>query len=136
VSESGPAYRRAHVTELDSLPNELVEAEWKPVRGAFGIDAFGANAYVAGATGELVIQRHVERKVAHQELYIVLAGEARFTIDGDQFDAPAGTLVFCEPRADRTAHANEPGTAVLAIGAAAGKQFEVSPWEIQRTPDF
>jgi uncharacterized cupin superfamily protein len=136
VSESGPAYRRAHVTELDSLPNELVEAEWKPVRGAFGIDAFGANAYVAGATGELVIQRHVERKVAHQELYIVLAGEARFTIDGDQFDAPAGTLVFCEPRADRTAHANEPGTAVLVIGAAAGKQFEVSPWEIQRTPDF
>ena len=74
MSESGPAYRRAHVTELDSLSNELVEAEWKPVRGAFGIEAFGANAYVAGATGELVIRRHVERKVAHQELYVVLAG--------------------------------------------------------------
>ena len=38
MSEPGPAYRRAHVTELDSLPNELVEAEWKPVRGAFGIE--------------------------------------------------------------------------------------------------
>jgi mannose-6-phosphate isomerase-like protein (cupin superfamily) len=134
VNDAGPAFRRAHVTELDSLPNELVEAEWKPVRGAFGIEAFGANAYVAREAGQLVVQRHVERKVGHQELYVVLAGEARFTIDGEQFDAPVGTLVFCEPRADRTAHANEPGTAVLAIGAAAGQRFEVSPWETERTP--
>jgi hypothetical protein len=134
VTEAVRAFRRAHVSELESLPNELVQAEWKPVRGAFGIEAFGANAYVAREAGELVIQQHVERKVGHQELYAVLAGNARFTIDGEEFDAPAGTLVFCEPRADRAAHANEPGTAILAIGAAAGKQFEVSPWETQRTP--
>ena len=30
----------------------------------------------------------------HEELYLVLSGHATFMVDGDEIDAPAGTLIF------------------------------------------
>ena len=66
----------------------------------------------------------------HQELYIVITGRATFTLDGEERDAPAGTLVFIgEPDVRRGAVAAEPDTTVLAIGARPGVAFTVSPWE-------
>ena len=52
----------------------------------------------------------------HQELYVVLRGAARFVLDGESLDAPAGTLVVVEPHVRREAVATEPDTAVLALG--------------------
>ena len=100
---------------------------WHPVRHHLGIDAFGTNAYTAAEAGDLVIEAHEEDE--HQELYVVLAGAARFTVDGEDLDAPQGTLVFVTPPSHRTAVALEPRTTVLAIGAAPGVDFEVSAWE-------
>jgi len=60
----------------------------------------------------------------------VLEGRATFTIDGDQLDAPAGTLVFLpDPASKRVAYAAEPETTVLAIGGPVGRPYAVSPWE-------
>ena len=125
-------YRTAHVSEVPSLASDLVEAEWKPVRYHFGISGFGANAYVAHAEGDLVIEEHEDSD--HEELYVVVAGLARFTVDGDTFAAPAGTLVFVPLNVSRGAWAGEPGTAVLAIGAPPGA-LRVSDWETRRLPD-
>jgi hypothetical protein len=65
-----------------------------------------------------------------EELYVVLRGRARFEIDGEAVDAPAGTLVFVRPEGDRTAFAEEPGTAVLAVGSTVGQPYEAGGWEV------
>jgi hypothetical protein len=107
---------------------------WRPVRHHFGIEGFGVNAYTAEGAGERVIEEHDELAAAgqgrHQELYVVLAGRATFTLDDEEVDAPAGTFVFVgEPDVRRGAVAAEPDTSVLAIGARPGIPFEVSAWE-------
>jgi len=52
--------RIAHVDDIEGVPGQhYVEGEWKPVRAELGIDAFGANAYVADA-GQLIVEEHDE----------------------------------------------------------------------------
>ena len=59
----------------------------------------------------------------------MIAGRATFTLDGEEHDAPAGTLVHCPPDTLRSAFAAEPGTTVLGIGAKPGEVFQPSGWE-------
>jgi mannose-6-phosphate isomerase-like protein (cupin superfamily) len=42
-----------------------------------------------------VVEDHVETTDGrgHEEVYVVLAGHATFTLDGEHLDAPAGTFV-------------------------------------------
>jgi quercetin dioxygenase-like cupin family protein len=120
-------YQVAHIDELEELPVNHGEFVWRPVRRRFGISAFGTNAYTARA-GQRVVEEHLER-TGHEELYVVLRGRATFTLDGDELDAPAGTLVFVRPGTRRGAIATEDGTAVLAVGAKPGVVFEPSAWE-------
>src|SRR4029079_1777816 len=63
-----------------------------PVREHFGIHAFGINAYER-RDGGMLIGAHDEIGAGQEELYIVLEGTATFEIDGETFDAPAGTFV-------------------------------------------
>src|SRR5207248_3853997 len=81
----------------------------------------------AGRTG---VEEHTGEQSGHEELYVVVSGRARFELDGEAFDAPAGTLVFLrDPSVKRHAVAEEPGTTVLAIGAKPGEAYEPSAWE-------
>jgi quercetin dioxygenase-like cupin family protein len=117
--------KRLHLDEIESLPALGGKLQWKPVRHALGIDAFGINAYRAENAGDLVVEEHAD---PHQELYVVVSGRARFRSDEEEFDAPAGTLVLFEPDEHRIAYAAENGTTVLAVGAEANR-FEPSAWE-------
>ncbi len=105
---------------------------WRPIRRRFGIEAFGINAYTANA-GDLVVEQHDETGHGaghHEELYVVVSGRATFTVDGQEIDAPPGTLVFLDdPKEKRGAVAAEDGTTVLAVGGARDEAFRVSPWE-------
>jgi hypothetical protein len=117
--------KRVHVDEIEALPALDGELAWKPVRHTLAIDAFGINAYHGEREGDLVVEDHAD---PHQELYIVIRGRARFRSNDEEFEAPAGTFVLFEPREHRVAHAAEPGTTVVAVGAEA-KRFEPSVWE-------
>ncbi len=75
-----------------------------------------------------MVEEHRE-KDGHDELYVVLSGRATFTLEGDEHNAPTGTLVHCPPGTLRTAVAAEPGTTILGIGAKPGEIFEPSGWE-------
>ncbi len=105
--------------------------QWLPVRHALGLRAFGTNAYIATNAGEDVVEPHTEGadpETDHQELYFVARGSARFTIDGTDHEAPAGTYVFIpDPRSHRHAVALEAGTTVLSFGGP--PTFEPSAWE-------
>ena len=63
-----------------------------PLREQLGIHSFGINAVVRGEDGTL-INEHDEAGSRQEEVYIVLDGTATFEIDGQTFEAPAGTLV-------------------------------------------
>ncbi len=125
------SYAVAHLSELETLPVGERGLEWHPIRSRFGIEAFGVNAYTAAEVGGEVVEEHDESTYGHEELYVVIAGRATFTLDGEKVDAPAGTLVHLpEPGVKRSAVAAEPGTTVLAIGAKRGEAFRPSAWEL------
>ena len=121
------------VLRLDEMEAVSVAGvRWKPVRRTLGIQAFGINAYVADA-GEHLVEEHDERgggAGGHEEVYVVVAGRARFTVNGNEIDAGPGTLVFVrDPGARRGAVAAVDGTTVLAVGGAPSEAFRPSPWE-------
>jgi tetratricopeptide (TPR) repeat protein len=104
---------------------------WRAIRRPLGIRSFGVNAFVAEEPRDPIVNEHDETRTGHEELYVVLAGEATFTVAGEELVAPAGTLVFVrDPTANRAAVAREAGTAVLAVGARPGVVFEPSAWEV------
>jgi len=121
-------FQVARIDELEAFPVDDEGLTWRPIRRRFGIGAFGTNAYTAEKAGQRVVEEHRESG-GHEELYVVLAGRATFTLDGEEIDAPAGTLVYCEPDTLRGAVATEDGTTVLGVGAKPGVVFEPSTWE-------
>ncbi len=134
---------RYNVARLDAIPDLPLgfapDLAWKPVRQHLGLSAFGINAYVARTAGSLLIEDHDETGGGaghHEELYVITAGHARFTLDGEELDAPAGTLVAIhDPAVRRTAVALDAGTTALAIGGEPGKAFRVSAWEFSFRAD-
>jgi quercetin dioxygenase-like cupin family protein len=125
------------VAKLADIPSPTATApewyEWKPIRHHLGIGAFGVNAGIAHNAGDWVVEEHTELQenaAGHEELYFVVQGHARFTIDGEEIDAPAGTLVFvADPGTRRAAKASVPETTVLYVGARRGEAFQISRWE-------
>jgi Tetratricopeptide repeat len=116
--------------EIPPLPGS---PRWSPIRHHLGVDAFGINAWTADKPGMEVIQDHDELGPGagkHEEVYVVLAGRATFTLDGETVLAEQGTIVFVrDPGVRRKAVADEAETTVLAIGATPGEIFTPSNWE-------
>ena len=105
---------------------------WSPIRKRFGVAAFGINAWTGAAAGDRILPEHDEVPSGHEELYVVLTGRAIFGVDGDEVDAPAGTIVFVrEPAAKRGAVAGDAGTTVLAVGGRPGDVYHPRSWELQ-----
>jgi quercetin dioxygenase-like cupin family protein len=122
--------RVVHIEDIEPFPGEV---RWHPLRRELGVNAFGVNAFSAVSPGERVIEEHDEVSggaAGHDELYVVIAGRARFTVDGEDVDAPAGTLIQVGRESKRGAIAAEPGTTVLVVGAVPGEVYEPSPWEM------
>lgn len=122
-------WSKAWLPELAIVGNT---GTWFPIRQHFGVRAFGVNAW-GGDEGQELIGEHDELGPSaqqHEELYVVLSGHATFTVDGDEVDVPAGTMVFVpDPASKRRAIAKEDGTTVLVAGAKPGEPFAVGVWE-------
>jgi hypothetical protein len=119
-----------HIDDLELIPVGDRGLQWRPIRSHFGIRAFGTNAYTA-EVGDEIVEEHTEQTYGHEEMYVVVRGRATFTLDGEEVDAPAGTIVHLpDPAVKRTAVAQEPGTTVLAVGAKPGEAFQPSAWEL------
>jgi mannose-6-phosphate isomerase-like protein (cupin superfamily) len=97
--------------------------DWYPLQYHFGLSGFGINAF-GGDAATAFVHEHDERESDQEELYVVVKGTARFTLDGEVFDAPAVSVVAIRnPSVRRQATAIEDGTLILAIGAPAGSGF-------------
>ena len=103
---------------------------WSPIRRELDVQAFGINAW-SGDDGATLVAEHDEQTSGHEELYIVVAGSARFTVDGEDADAPTGTVVFVRDAASRRkAVAAEDGTTIVSVGGKAGAVYEPLVWEV------
>lgn len=123
-------WQAVHLKEIEPIPVVDGTLLWRPVRRTLDVGAFGINAYAAPDIGDIVVEEHTETALGHEEVYVVLAGRATFTLDGEALDAPAGTVVFVrDPAIKRTARAAEPDTSVLAVGGPREDSYEPSPWE-------
>jgi tetratricopeptide (TPR) repeat protein len=121
-------YRVARLDEIEELTDG--REPWRPVRHHLGITAFGITAWTAAETGDRIINEHDEADDDQEELYVVQRGRAVFELDGERFDAPAGTFVLVRPGVKRTAFAEEPGTTILAVGGTPGQAYEPIGWEL------
>jgi hypothetical protein len=115
------------VKRLDEVPlvptDDPDDFDWYPLQHHFGLSAFGVNAFGGGAGIELVAE-HDERESGQEELYVVVRGSARFTLSGDEHDAPAVTVVAVpDPAVTRAAVATERDTIVLAVGGPSDSGF-------------
>jgi hypothetical protein len=121
-------YTVAHLDAIEEVNDG--RQPWRPVRQHFGILSFGVTTWTARTAGDRIINEHDEAEEdADEELYLVQAGRARFELDGEVVDAPAGTFVFVRPGVKRTAFAEEPATTIVVVGGTPGKAYEPSGWE-------
>jgi len=124
-------WESVRLDEIEPLPMDGVL--WRPLRQVLDVGAFGINAFVANDVGDDVVEDHAEEMLGLEEVYVVLAGRATFTLGEERLDAPVGTVVFVrDPAVRRHARAEEPGTAVLAVGGPRGAVYEPPPWEAER----
>ena len=134
-----------------SLPQEAREAgddrSFVNLRRTLDIGAFGVGAAFQRRTGETVIPDHHEAGPGgdrHEELYVVVRGGARFTVGGEEIDAPQGTALFLhDPGAMRTAVATADDTIVLAVGGPRDHAYRTTPaasqegfWDAYRAKDY
>jgi quercetin dioxygenase-like cupin family protein len=127
--------RLADIAVDPGPPDDPREAAFHLVRRHFDVQAFGVNG-TAGNAGDVLVWEHHERDdpengtEGHEELFVVISGRATFTVDGEEIDASAGTLVFVrDPAILRGARATEDGTAILVVGGRPGAPYAVSRWE-------
>jgi quercetin dioxygenase-like cupin family protein len=108
----------------DWTDDEGYAARWHSVREHFGIEAFGVNACEGAAGEELVVPHEEVWFGGQEELYAVVQGRARFTLDGEEVELGPGGLLYVPPHVRRAGTALETPTTLLMIGGVAGKPFE------------
>lgn len=119
-------WQAVHVDEVETYDDG--RCPFRALRHHLGIRAFGLTAWPAARAGDRLINEH-EEDPGSEEVYVVMRGHARFLIDDEEVDAPAGSIVAVDPPARRTAFAVEDGTLVLAAGGTAGAPYVVEGWE-------
>jgi tetratricopeptide (TPR) repeat protein len=131
-TESKAKCRVASLDALEPYPDQEGRLRMQ-VRRVLGIEGFGVYAHGTTAADVPVIREHDEASPwsnGQEALFVVVAGHATFTVDGEEIDAPAGTLVFVpDQTAKRGAVAREAGTQVLAIGGTPGVPYRPSAGE-------
>ena len=98
-------YGSVRLADVDTLAQvdpgnpDITDCAFHLVRRHFDVQAFGVNAATGNAGDEMIEEHHEaddeeNRTNGHQELFAVMTGQAVFTVDGEEIDAPAGTIVF------------------------------------------
>ena len=99
------------------------------VRQFLGIESFGISAFEAHE-GELLVVPHDELGEGEQneELYLVVAGRAQFTCDGETLELEPGELLVARPGVKREAIALESPTMLLIVGGRPGQPYSPPIW--------
>lgn len=92
-------YTIMHRDEFESMEGSG-NANWHLGRRSMGVGAFGFNLVEIGSGGQ--IPEHDETASDEVELFVILEGEGKLRLNGEDHPAPAGTFVSMEPQVSRT----------------------------------
>jgi uncharacterized cupin superfamily protein len=126
------------VVRLEEVPEKRIPSgRWQQLNEPLGLRAFGVNA-VAMEPGDGADMEHDEADCGHQEMYVVVAGRARFRLGDEELEAGPGDVVAVpDPAETRNYWAVEPGTRIVCVGAAPGGDHPYGAWiseEDERRP--
>ena len=115
--------------DLTTHPVKATEyGRWQQLNAPLGVEAFGINAIVCDP-GEDFDIAHDESDTGHQEVYVVVAGRAEFTIGDERIEAGPGTVVSAvDPAATRSYRALAAGTRIVCLGAPVGAGVGYGEW--------
>jgi mannose-6-phosphate isomerase-like protein (cupin superfamily) len=109
------AFTLKRIEELSSINHGAI----KLAGDELGVQSFGLQVLDLPA-GFADYPEHDHAHDRQEEVYVVLAGSAEFTVAGEQIEAGAGSLVRVEPTATRRLVPGAQGARILAIGCAPG----------------
>jgi mannose-6-phosphate isomerase-like protein (cupin superfamily) len=113
---------------IDDLPS-INHGGVKLAADALGVESFGLQVLDLPAA----FADYPEHDHAHdgqEEVYVVLAGSAEFTVAGERVDADAGTILRVDAAATRKLVPGPNGVRVLAIGCAPGGYERPEPFRV------
>ena len=101
----------ARLADVDTLAHadpgnrDINDCEFHLVRRHFDVQAFGVNAATGNAGDEMIEEHHEaddeeNETNGHQELFAVMSRHVLFTVDGEEIDAPAGTIRLLSQRTE------------------------------------
>ena len=103
------------------------ECTWRLARKSLDVSAFGMNLVDIGPGGG--IPEHTEDDRDHEEVFIVLEGDATAVIDGVEQEAPQGTFVRVSPAVRRQIRNDGDAPArVLIVSAPRSSGYEPMGW--------
>ena len=106
---------------------ERAYGKWVLVRRSIGVSSFGLNA-VELPPGES-IPEHDETNRGHEEVFLVLEGEATIAVDGVDHPLRAGSFARLAPEPKRTVRNDSASVArVLIISAPVASGYEPLEW--------
>lgn len=110
------------ITDLPPVSDgEPGDPGWYPLQHALGVEAFGANVFVAQHAEQVLVAEHDERASGQQELYLLLEGSALFELDGEEVRLGHGdALAVTDPTVRRRARALAKGATLLVVGSVNG----------------
>lgn len=116
------------VKSIDSVepyagPSEIPGIQFRPVRAALGVTAWGMNVLDLGpdCTG---YPEHDHAKDGQEEVYVILQGAATLHADATATAVRAGDMVRVGPKVKRKFVTEKEGVRILALGATPGAVFE------------
>jgi quercetin dioxygenase-like cupin family protein len=119
-------YDVQHLDDFDQMEGSG-ECTWRLARKALDVSSFGMNVVDIGPGGQ--IPEHTESERDHEEVFIVLDGEATAVIDGVETAAPSGTFVRVAPEVRRQIRTGDGGSArVLIVSAPRSSGYEPMAW--------
>ena len=108
-------------------PEQDDDPVWYPLQHHLGLSMVGVNAYVAAEPGVALLEEHDERESGQEELYIVVTGAARFTLEGEAVEATSPFVVaVLDPTVTRSAVSVAADTTLVALGGEPRQDFRSS----------
>jgi len=106
----------------------------RKARAELGATSFGMSIeeFPAGYDG---YPNHDHTHDDQEEVYVVLAGSATMSVEGEQFEIDPETIVRVGPSARRKLVSGADGLRLLVLGGVPGKAYEPPEWSQLGAPD-
>lgn len=112
-------YTLRHVEAMQSLHHGAV----KLAGAELGVESFGIQLldFPAGFEG---YPEHDHAADGQEEVYVIMAGAAEFSVDGERVPVQTGDMIRVEAGSRRSLRPGAAGVRILAIGGVPGGSYE------------